>query len=161
MKTLFTISIIVLFSISSIGQTINGTYAIRNVESGKLLRPKNANKQDNTSIVLYSPTNWKCLTWDFQHIDGETYQLKNLFTSKTFVAENSLLKQMPLINGQENQKWVFEKENNDKYRIRLKGTNLYITPTDKKSATNSPVGLSDKIHSDIQLWTIYEQHPTH
>lgn len=161
MRTLFTVSITLIFSLNIISQTINGTYSIKNVESGKLLRPKNANKQDETPIVLYAPTNWKCLTWDFKNIEDETYQLKNLFTNKTFISLNNELKQTPLSEGDKNQHWVFEKENNNQYRIRLKDSNLYITPSDKNGTTNSIVILSKKINSDIQLWTIYEQHPTH
>jgi len=150
MRTLFTISITLIFSLNIISQTINGTYAIKNVESGKLLRPKNANKQNETPIVLYSPTNWKCLTWYFKNIEGETYQLKNLFTNKTSISKNNELKQSSLSKSDKNQHWVFEKENNQ-YRIRLKDSNLYITPSDKNGATNSTVILSNKINSDIQL----------
>src|SRR5665811_2339445 len=74
-----------LFSVMcSNGQTIVGTYAIKNVETGKLLRIKDANSSDGTPLVAYSPVNWKCMTWDFQQIDGRTYTLRNLFTNKTF-----------------------------------------------------------------------------
>ena len=36
---------------------IKGNYAIKNKETGMLLRPESANKKDGAPIVLYSPTN--------------------------------------------------------------------------------------------------------
>ena len=65
-------------------QVINGNYAIKNVQTGMLLRVKDANGKNGTPLVLYNPENWKCMTWDFKHIDGNTYQLQNLLTNKTF-----------------------------------------------------------------------------
>lgn len=63
---------------------IKGTYAIKNVQTGMVLRIKDANSKDGTPIVAYDPVNWKCVTWDFKHVDGNTYQLKNLSVEKLY-----------------------------------------------------------------------------
>jgi len=65
-------------------QVIKGTYAIKNVQTGMLLRIKDASKANGTPLVSYNPVNWKCMTWDFQHKEDNTYQLRNLFSGKTF-----------------------------------------------------------------------------
>jgi hypothetical protein len=61
------------FYSTSFSQVIKGTYAIKNVETGMLLRIKDANKKDGTPLVAYSPVNWKCMTWDFIHVEGQSY----------------------------------------------------------------------------------------
>jgi hypothetical protein len=75
-------------SVSLFAQVIHGTYAIKNEQTGMLLRIKDANGKNGTPLVAYNPVNWKCMTWDFKHVEGQTYQLKNLFTSKTFQPKN-------------------------------------------------------------------------
>jgi hypothetical protein len=148
-------------------QSIKGNYAIKNVKTGKLLRPEDANKSDLTNIVLYSPTNWKCLTWEFIALSNETYQLRNLFTSKTFSGARDpdtaeiQLKQVVLQRNEDNQSWVFEKAGGETYRIRVKNSHLYITPADSTGRTNTPVVLAEEIESDLQLWIIYEQDPVY
>ena len=69
----------ILMPVSGFTQIIKGTYAIKNVQTGMLLRIKDANKKNGTLLVAYTPTDWKCMTWDFKHIEGQTYQLENLF----------------------------------------------------------------------------------
>ncbi len=165
-KQIVATAFLLLGLISASAQNIEGTYAIKNVETGKLLRIKDANGSDLTPLVLYSPVNWKCMTWDFQHVSGETYHLKNLFTGKTFTTagqpakEGIELKQLPLDANDAMQKWEFIDQGDKTYLIRLAGTELYVTPSDSKGATNSPIILSKKSGSELQLWTIYEQHPT-
>lgn len=155
-----------LLATSGFAQVIKGTYAIKNVQTGLLLRPEEARKANGTAIVGYSPVNWKCMTWDFQHAGGDAYQLKNLFTSKTLqpvtgaVAEGIKLEQQPLQADQAGQTYEFLAVGQGKYRIRLKGTDLYITPSDSDGAVNSAIVLAKKKDSPSQLWTIYEQHPT-
>jgi hypothetical protein len=168
MKNMLISSFIVLFctllSSHADAQAIKGTYAIKNVETGKLLRPEDANKSNGTDMVLYPPTNWKCMTWDFLHESGDTYFLKNLFTEKTFQpAEKkkepgTQLEQEPLARN-DLQAWEFISEGSDHFRIRLRGTDLYLTPMDGKGNTNNPVVLEKKQEGAVQLWTIYEQHP--
>lgn len=147
-------------------QVIKGTYAIKNNETGMLLRIKDANKSNGTHLVAYSPVNWKCVTWDFKHVDGQSYQLKNLFTGKTFQPANPTpsdgiaLEQQPLVLNQKEQQYEFIPVEKDSYLIRLKGTGLYITPSDNKGAENADIILGGKNGNKLQQWTIYEQKPT-
>lgn len=164
------LSLLMLLSCISQGfsQTISGTYAIKNIQTGMLLRPQEANKRDGTPIVLYNPVNWKCVTWNFKSVNNtNTYQLQNLFTNKTLQPVNSLptekttLYQQPLSSpNAQQQQWEFMPVATDVYLIRLKGTDLYLTPADKDGAINAVVELAKKKEGPSQKWTIYEQHPT-
>lgn len=160
--------IIIIWCISCstcFAQVIKGTYAIRNVQTGMLLRIKDASTKDGTPLVAYSPVNWKCMTWDFKHIQGQAYQLKNLFTSKTFQSKNSdasdgvSLEQRPTVENAPGQQYEFIPIEKDSYLIKLKDNDLYLTPSDSNGATNSAIILAKKINSKLQQWTIYEQHP--
>ena len=160
------IIVVVLFcSHTTIAQTIKGTFAIKNVSTGMLLRVMDANKKNETPIVAYSPTNWKCMTWDFSKVEGNTYNLKNLFTNKTFQPQTTeatagtALVQQPIAENSASQQWEFIPEGKNTYLIRLKGTDLYVTPSDSKGAINSQTILAKKDGSKLQQWTIYEQHP--
>jgi hypothetical protein len=89
------------------------------------------------------------MTWDFIHVEGQSYQLKNLFTGKTFqpknkIAEGSSLEQQPLSTEAANQQYEFIQIKNDVYIIKLKGTELYVTPADKNGSTNSEIILEKK-----------------
>jgi hypothetical protein len=147
-------------------QAIKGTFAIKNIETGKLLRPKDASKSDGAPIVMYNPVNWKCMTWDFQHVEDNTYQLENLFSGKTFQAEDkvlqtgSLLEQAPIKKGSDLQSWEFVEVKKDIYLIKLKGNDKYLTPVDENGATNSRVALEEKMNGNLQHWTIYMQNPS-
>ena len=118
--------LLLLLHIVSFAQVIQGTYAIKNVQTGMLLRIKDANGKNGTPLVAYSPVNWKCMTWDFKHVEGQTYQLKNLFTSKTFQpreimpAEGVTLEQQPLVAAQVNQLYDFIPIEKYIYLIRIK-----------------------------------------
>ncbi len=157
---------LLLLSLVSTAQVIQGTYAIKNVQTGMLLRIKDANGKNGTPLVAYNPVNWKCMTWDFKHVDGQTYQLRNLFTNKTFQpkegipAAGVLLEQQPLIALQANQEYDFIPVEKNIYLIRAKGTDLYITPVDKDGTTDTGITLAKKDDSKLQQWTIYEQKPT-
>ena len=146
-------------------EIITGTYAIKNVQTGMVLRIKDANSKDGTLIVAYDPVNWKCVTWDFKHVDGQTYQLQNLFSGKTLqpvkanVVEGNTLEEQPLMNNAV-QQYEFIPVEKNVYLIKLKGTDLYITPADEKGTVNSQIILAKKDGSKLQQWTIYEQHPT-
>src|SRR5690554_4657725 len=104
---------LLLLSVTGFSQVIRGTYAIKNVQTGILLRIKDAITKNGTPLIAYSTVNWKCVTWDFNHIDGETYQLRNLFTGKTFQPERQepyegvALNQQPLVLKQANQQYEF------------------------------------------------------
>lgn len=162
---LFLFIAIIYTASTGFSQVIKGTYAIKNNETGMLLRIKDANKSNGTHLVAYSPVNWKCVTWDFKHVDGQSYQLKNLFTGKTFQPVNStfsdgiVLEQQPLVLNEESQEYEFIPAEKNTYLIRLKGTNLYITPSDNKGAENADIILAKKKGNKLQQWTIYEQEP--
>ena len=168
MKTRHIFFLLILFCLigqAGFAQMIKGHYAIKNTQTGLLLRVQDAKKANGTPIVAYSPVNWKCVTWDFMHVDGDTYQLRNLFTSKTLQSEASSpadgvnLEQQPLVTAQANQEYEFIPAGKGTYRIKLKGTDLYITPSDSKGSVNSRITLAKKAESKAQLWTIYEQDP--
>jgi hypothetical protein len=151
---------------SAYPQAIKGTYAIKNVQTGMLLRPLDANKKDATPMVLYRPVNWKCMTWDFKSTGTNSYQLQNLFTDKTFESVSSTasddvaLHQQPFLKDKAQQQWEFISVAQDAYLIRLKNTDLYLTPADSEGSINSAVILAKKQPGQLQRWTIYEQHPT-
>lgn len=160
----FLILFTLIFYVAAHAQLIKGTYAIKNVATGMLLRIKDANKKDGTPLVSYSPLNWKCMTWDFQQVEGHTYQLKNLFTGKTFqpettAANGTSLAQKPLVEKEATQLYEFLPAGKNAYIIRLKNTELYLTPADEKGAANSDIILAKKRNDQLQQWTIYEQHP--
>lgn len=160
---IFILSILVMQA--GYGQVIKGTYAIKNVQTGMLLRIKDANKKDGTPLVAYEPTNWKCMTWDFMHVEGQTYQLKNLFTGKTFQqaadhATGSDMQQQPLVPNVVVQEYDFIPVDKNIYLIKSKASGLYLTPKDGNGTVNSGIVLSEKTGSKLQQWTIYEQHPT-
>ena len=163
---LLLIAIFLMFSVNISAQIIKGTFAIKNVQTGMVLRIKDANNKNGTPLVAYEPVNWKCVTWDFKHIAGDTYQLKNLFTGKTFQAKGAdsinggVLEQQPFIAEQLNQQYDFVLLQNNIYLIKQKGTALYLTPVDKTGEVNTGIKLTKKDGTKLQQWTIYEQKPT-
>lgn len=161
---LYLIMICITCSLAS-AQVISGTYAIKNDQTGMLLRIKDANSKNGTPLVLYNPENWKCMTWDFKNISGNTYQLQNLFTHKSFqtVANpgtDVAMEQQPFKNGDAAQLYEFEAIGKGSFLIRLKGSDLYLTPSDKEGSVNSVIILSKRTKDKLQLWSIYQQTPT-
>jgi hypothetical protein len=139
---------------------INGSFAIHNVKTGKNIRPYNAGISDGNDIILYPHHEWKCMTWQFHHIDGTAYQLQNLYTQKTFEPMSILelgvaLWQQPLNTN--SPQWEFIKQQEEIYLIKLKGTELYITISSDK--TNSPIILMPYENSNNQQWVLLEQYP--
>ncbi len=149
----------------ALAQDIKGNYAIKNVQTGMLLRIKDANSKTGTPIVAYYPENWKCMTWDFKKTDVNTYQLRNLFSSKTLqpaavASANVAFDEQPLVPGDAKQQYEFIPVKKDIYLIKLKGTDLYITSADPKGEVNSAIILAAKKGTADQQWFIYEQAPT-
>lgn len=140
-------------------------YAIQNIKSGKNLRPYEAISGDGNKIVLYDHVEWKCMTWEFKKTGENTFQLKNLFTSKTFQpSENNIqpgtgLEQQGLINGDNRQLWEFNEITKGIFNIRLKGTELFITQSDVNGKTNSPIVLNKLDNSESQKWKLIKQDP--
>ena len=162
-KLFFLILASFLISVFAIAQPINGTYAIQNTVTGKNLRPFDAGNQNGNRIVLYNHVQWKCMTWNFISTSDNTYQLKNLFTSKTFQPKENpakvgtTLEQTPLSTSA-SQQWEFIKTPNKSFYIRLKGSELYITAS--SSETNSNIVLQAKQDKALQLWRLVEQNPS-
>ncbi|SDD40337.1 hypothetical protein SAMN05216464_101639 [Mucilaginibacter pineti] len=151
--------------IQAYSQDIKGNYAIKNVQTGMLLRIKDAGSKNGTPLVAYYPENWKCMTWNFQSTGKNIYQLQNLLTSKTFqpTAEANAdvaFEEQPLVKDAPNQQYEFIAVKKDTYLIKLKGTDLYVTPADSKGSVNSAIVLAKKRSTTEQLWNIYGQAPT-
>jgi len=167
----FSLLIVVLLFILIFGHRIyNGyqkklnavnTFAIQNVKTNKDIRVHNANINDETKIILYTHHNWECMTWQFIQLDGETFLLKNLYTQKTFqpssIPEQSVDLWQQTLGGNSLQYWEFLKQPDETYRIRLKGTELYITVSSDKN--NSDIILMPMQNSTEQQWRLIEQHP--
>lgn len=165
MKKLVLLAAFALSAAFVFAQDIKGNYAIKNVQTGMLLRVKDANSKNGTPLVAYYPENWKCMTWNFKKTGAGTYQLQNLLTNKTFqpvgaIAPLVAFDEQPLIPGDDKQQYEFIPVKKDMYLIRLKGTGLYITPADGKGSANSAIILAAKRNTPDQLWSIYEQAPT-
>jgi len=146
---------------ASKAQVSENSYAIANVATGKVLRIKDANTQDGTPIVAYSPVNWKCVTWDCKRYGDGSYQLVNLYSGKTMQTGNDgrSLEEQPVKGGDKKQQYEFVKAEKGQYLIKLAGTDLFITaPSDKSNS--SLIKLAPKNSSALQLWILKEQHPT-
>ncbi|MCS3737392.1 RICIN domain-containing protein [Mucilaginibacter dorajii] len=164
-KYLLQLAILMSLSGFASAQDIKGNYAIKNVQTGMLLRVKDAASKNGTPLVAYYPENWKCMTWNFKSTGSNTYQLQNLLTNKTFqpaapANTDVPFEEQPLIANAPNQQYEFIKVKQDTYMIKLKGTDLYVTPADDNGKVNSPIILTAKKNTPEQLWTIYEQVPT-
>jgi hypothetical protein len=165
MKKILLLAAFVLSAAFAFAQDIKGNYAIKNVQTGMLLRIKDANSKNGTPIVAYYPENWKCMTWNFKKTDANTYQLQNLFSNKTLqpigaAGANVAFEEQPLIAGDAKQQFEFIPVKKDTYLIKLKGTDLYLTPADSKGTVNSAIVLAAKKGTADQFWSIYEQAPT-
>lgn len=105
------------------------------------------------------------MTWNFIHIEGNVYKLQNLLTHKTFQPINDSntsteLEQQSFDSGSLNQQYEFESIDKNNYRIKLKGTELYITPADDKGTVNSKIVLAKKVKAKYQFWSIYKRSPS-
>lgn len=149
------------FSPGVTAQAIKGRYAVQNLQTVKNLRPFEAGKGDGNKIVLYDHHWWKCMTWEFSQLQGDTYQLKNRYTEKSFQASSKLesgvnLWQQP-VKSDSSQDWEFIKQAENTYRIKHKGTDLCVTISSDE--TNSTIILAPKQNSNGQLWKLVEQDP--
>ncbi len=67
--------------------------------------------------------------------------------------------QQPMVENMNEQEYEFIPVKKDVYLIKLKGSDLYLTPSDSKGTTNSAIILAEKNATALQQWTIYEQDP--
>lgn len=107
---------LVLFAAASKAQLSENSYAIKSVATGKVLRMEDANIQDGTPIVAYSPVNWKCVTCDCKRQGDGSYQL-NLYSGKTMQTGNDgrSLEAQPVKEGDKKQ--LYEIVTAEKERI--------------------------------------------
>lgn len=148
-------------------QTIKGSFAINNILSGKNLRPDPSSNSvevfvsDGNGIVLYPYEAWKCMTWTFTHVEGNTYKLQNLYTEKTFQPSGELQAGVTIsqqtLREDSLQYWDFIEQSDGVYLIRPKDSELYLTIT--SSETNSPVVLMPKQNSSEQEWKLIAHNP--
>lgn len=136
-------------------------YMIKNVKSGLVIRPQNAEIEDGVPIIQYTPQNWECTTWQMIGIGDNQYLLKDLYTQKSFAPvgtadTGSLLEQKPIGND-EQQHWQFNLQGDGSYTIQLAGSDLFITSNSQK--VNDSLTLEARSNDDSQLWTLHQQHP--
>ncbi|HLQ40772.1 MAG TPA: RICIN domain-containing protein [Tetragenococcus sp.] len=137
-------------------------YMIQNVATKKVIRPYNAGIKDGNRIIQYTPENWECTTWQFIRLAEQEFILKNLYTQKSFQSlaepqEGIALFQAPL-DATKPQRWEFIRDDvKKKYKIRLKATDLYITPS--SNGVNAQLILQKETGSDNQKWTLKAQTP--
>ncbi|HEY3412223.1 MAG TPA: RICIN domain-containing protein [Armatimonadota bacterium] len=162
-KLFISISAVVALSIAGYAQAraAETGFAIQNVLTGKNLRPFDAGSSDGNKIVLYDHSNWKCMTWKFEKVSADTFQLRNLFTAKTIQPTSTpkagvALVQQPLKKGAP-QLWEFLKQPGGTYLIRLKGTALFVSTSSDK--TNSAIVLDTRRKDKSQVWRTIEQSP--
>lgn len=136
-------------------------FLIKNVQSGLVIRPQNAEIADGVPIIQYTPQNWECCTWQMIEIAENTYLLKDLYTQKSFApvgepVAGALLEQRP-IGGDLNQHWQFNQLDDGTYTIQLAGTDLFITsPSD---TVDDRLTLQPASSETDQRWTLTQQHP--
>jgi hypothetical protein len=136
-------------------------FLIKNVKSGLVIRPRNAEIADRVPIIQYTPKNWECTTWQMIKISDETYLLKDLYTQKSFSpvgvpVAGAMLEQRP-IGGDQHQHWQFEPLDDDTYMIRLADNDLYITSP--SNTVNGRLTLQSVRDDASQHWTLTQQHP--
>ena len=140
---------------------IQGTFAIQNVATGMNLRPFDASKQDRNRVILYNHHAWKCLTWEFLPIEGNSYRLKNYYTAKAVepaahAVGPTTLQQRP-ISGGVTQIWEFVDQPVNAFLIRHKTTGLYITAS--SHLRDSELHLQPRDRTRPQSWRLIRQRP--
>ena len=140
-----------------------GSFQLRNLKYGELLRPEEARSADGTRIVLYSAQSWKCLTWKF-HANGESlFQLQNHYTSKTFAAETGVDKapaavtQVPFSKkGEERPTWRFTKLADGSYKITDAKSGKALTAVKEETGSGARIVVQAWKESDAQKWELIE-----
>lgn len=134
------------------------TYAIQNVQTGKNLRPRAAASSDRTDIVLYAHHAWKCMTWRIERVDENSVRLLNRYTAKSFEpSPSATLWQQPSKADDPVQRWELVANSDETWRIRLAGSNLYVTISSEE--TNTAVALRPRMETADQLWRLIPQDP--
>ena len=142
------------------------TYQIRNVKHQDLLRPKDANGATGTPIVLYSAQSWKCMTWRLQPAGDAGFHLKNLFTSKTFVAGSDTaapqpsVTQVPLAkDGVDSPVWQFTKLKDGNYKIADGKSGKVLTAVKAAGEYEVKIVIAPWQNQDEQKWILEKMDP--
>jgi hypothetical protein len=143
-----------------------GSFQIRNLKYGDLLRPEEANSADGTRIVLYPAQTWNCLTWKF-HANGESrFQLQNHFTSKTFAAgvgadkAQAAVTQVPFSKKpEERPTWQFTKLPGGSYKITDARSGKALTAAKEGTGSGVRIVVQAWDESDAQKWELIEIDP--
>lgn len=142
------------------------TYQIRNVKHQELLRPRDANNDNGTPIVLYPAQPWKCMTWRLQPAGESAFHLKNLFTGKTFSASadtnapQQFVKQIPLAkDGGESPAWQFTKLDNGSYKISDSKSGKVLTAKKGADESEAKIVIAPWQNQDAQKWILEKMDP--
>jgi hypothetical protein len=142
------------------------TYQIRNLKHRELLRPKDANGATGTPIVLYPAQAWKCMTWRLQPAGESVFQLKNLFTSKTFCASSDTnaqqqsVTQVPLPkDGSEPPTWQFARLADGSYKITDGKSGKALTAVKGTDDYSIKIVIAPWENLDQQKWELEKIDP--
>ena len=142
------------------------TYQIRNLKHHELLRPKDANGATGTPIVLYPAQSWKCMTWRLQPAGDSAFNLKNLFTSKTFCASSDtnaaqqVVTQIPLAkDGGASPAWQFTKLDDGSYKITDAKSGKALTAVKGGDDYSVKIVVAPWQNLDEQKWQLEKMDP--
>lgn len=138
----------------------DNAYALRNVATGLNMRPRNAGIADGTPVVGHRPASWECMTWQVIRLTCGSVLLKNLYTQKTVQPDGGAragarLCQQPL-EANEDQYWELVPADGGAVRVRLRGSELYVTAGDE---VDSVLTIEAPSGDDAQLWELVAQRP--
>ncbi len=142
-------------------RSYENTFAIQNMETGTCLRPKDAGYQNDVPLILYPHQNWECITWQFIGLIDGTTLLKNLYSQRTFAPDRAPVAGITFsqcnLGGSALQQWVVEPDGEGIVRLRLSGSELYLTAP--SAETNARPVLQAKSGEDNQRWRLIPQTP--
>lgn len=138
------------------------SYQIANKKYGDLLRPKDANGQDGTPLVLYSAQRWKCMTWKLAPTDNSCFTVRNHFTGKTFGvgSKGNAIIQAPLTKDPAKAvQWRFMKLADGKYRIADPKSGNVLTAVKDDTGEEIRIVILPWSEKDEQKWELQEINP--
>ena len=142
------------------------TYQVRNQKYRELLRPRDANGANGTRLVLYPPQPWKCMTWRLQPAGEATFQVKNIFTSKTFAAEattnqaHQAVIQVPMKkDAAEIPTWQFAKLEDGSYKITDAKSGKALTAVKDANDDEVKIAVEPWRNKDEQKWELQKIDP--
>jgi hypothetical protein len=150
------------------GKVLSGSFQIKNKKFGDVLRPRGADSADKTPIVLYPRTDWRCLTWRVQPVEGGGSQLLNHFTNKTFEPQGTVkegdqpvpvLQVKPVRPAPPAQRWSFVPVEGGSFKIVHVPTGWVLTAENGDDG-DVRIKLAPWKGRDEQQWQMLDG-PTH